>query len=59
MRLPAASVPKTPAAAEQALSDGVNGFVQTLTGRPLVGDGANGTTNAQGMGTAGGAGGWL
>lgn len=33
-------------------------FVE-LTGRPLVGDGANGYTNAQGIGTAGGAGGWL
>ncbi|WP_260861107.1 PE family protein, partial [Mycobacterium simulans] len=28
-----------------------------LTGRPLIGDGANGYTNAQGVGTAGGAGG--
>ncbi|WP_204080020.1 PecA family PE domain-processing aspartic protease [Mycobacterium riyadhense] len=33
-------------------------FVE-LTGRPLIGDGANGYTNAQGAGTAGGAGGWL
>ncbi|KAA1251054.1 PE family protein [Mycobacterium simiae] len=33
-------------------------FVE-LTGRPLIGDGANGYTNAQGVGTAGGAGGWL
>jgi hypothetical protein len=56
---PAASIPTTPSAVEQALADGVNGVVQTLTGRPLVGDGTNGTTNAQGVGTAGGAGGWL
>lgn len=33
--------------------------LQALTGRPLVGDGANGTTNAQGAGTSGGPGGWL
>jgi hypothetical protein len=57
--LSAASIPTTPAAGQQALTDGVNGFVQTLTGRPLVGNGTDGTTNAQGVGTAGGAGGWL
>lgn len=33
-------------------------FVE-LTGRPLVGDGANGYTNAQGVGTDGKPGGWL
>jgi hypothetical protein len=33
--------------------------VMDLTGRPLIGNGANGTTNAQGVGTSGGAGGWL
>jgi hypothetical protein len=33
--------------------------VELLTGRPLVGNGANGTTNAQGAGTAGGGAGWL
>jgi hypothetical protein len=33
--------------------------VKDLTGRPLVGNGANGTTNTQGVGTPGGAGGWL
>ena len=45
--------------AEQTMLGAVNGAVQTLTGRPLIGNGANGTTNAQGVGTAGGAGGWL
>ncbi|MCV7179316.1 PecA family PE domain-processing aspartic protease [Mycolicibacterium sphagni] len=55
----AVAVPATPSAAEQALSGGINGFVQTLTGRPLVGNGANGTTNAEGVGTAGAPGGWL
>jgi hypothetical protein len=34
-------------------------MVQTLTGRPLVGNGADGTTNAQGAGTPGGPAGWL
>lgn len=38
---------------------GVNGVVQTLTGRPLVGDGTDGTTNAAGAGTPGGSAGWL
>jgi hypothetical protein len=37
----------------------INTPVEDLTGRPLVGNGANGSTNAQGVGTAGGAGGWL
>ena len=37
----------------------VNGPVEKLTGRPLIGNGANGYSNAQGVGTAGGAGGWL
>ncbi|WP_236982100.1 MULTISPECIES: PecA family PE domain-processing aspartic protease [Mycobacterium] len=37
----------------------VNDPVLQVTGRPLYGDGANGYTNAQGVGTAGGAGGWL
>ncbi|EHB57981.1 PE-PGRS family protein [Mycolicibacterium rhodesiae JS60] len=47
-------------AALQQLSGGdVNSVVQTLTGRPLVGNGADGTTNAQGVGTAGAPGGWL
>lgn len=32
---------------------------QIVTGRPLIGDGANGYTNSQGVGTPGGAGGWL
>jgi hypothetical protein len=34
-------------------------MVLALTGRPLIGNGANGTTNAQGVGTPGGPGGWL
>jgi hypothetical protein len=37
----------------------VNGPVQELTGRPLIGGGADGYTNSQGVGTPGGAGGWL
>lgn len=37
----------------------VNDPVLQMTGRPLFGDGANGYTNAQGVGTPGGAGGWL
>lgn len=37
----------------------VNGLSDTLTGRPLIGNGAAGTTNAQGVGTPGGPGGWL
>ncbi|MHA7649246.1 PecA family PE domain-processing aspartic protease [Mycobacterium sp. ML4] len=37
----------------------VNDPVLQVTGRPLFGDGANGYTNAQGVGTAGRAGGWL
>ena len=45
--------------AEQTMLNAVNGPVQALTGRPLIGNGANGTTNAQGAGTPGGPGGWL
>jgi hypothetical protein len=41
------------------LTDLINQPFQTLTGRPLVGDGANGYTTPQGVGTAGGPGGWL
>nr|WP_231985139.1 PE family protein [Mycobacterium sp. E796] len=37
----------------------VNGQVEELTGRPLMGNGADGYTNSQGIGTPGGAGGWL
>jgi PE family len=37
----------------------INAPVEDLTGRPLVGNGANGYTNSAGIGTAGGAGGWL
>ncbi|MCV7199536.1 PecA family PE domain-processing aspartic protease [Mycobacterium angelicum] len=39
--------------------DAVNNPFRELTGRPLFGDGADGYTNAQGIGTPGGAGGWL
>ncbi len=35
----------------------INAPTSTLLGRPLIGDGANGVTNAQGVGTPGGAGG--
>ena len=37
----------------------VNAPTEALLGRPLIGNGANGTTNAQGVGTAGGPGGIL
>jgi hypothetical protein len=37
----------------------VNRPFQELTGRPLIGNGANGFTNSQGLGTSGGTGGWL
>ncbi|MFV0495683.1 PecA family PE domain-processing aspartic protease, partial [Mycobacterium sp.] len=37
----------------------INDPIREFTGRPLFGDGVNGYTNAQGVGTAGGAGGWL
>ncbi|KQH79359.1 hypothetical protein AO501_15075 [Mycobacterium gordonae] len=37
----------------------INDPVLQATGRPLFGDGANGYTTAQGVGTPGGAGGWL
>src|SRR3984893_4690548 len=37
----------------------VNGPLQEMTGRPLMGNGADGYTNSQGTGTPGGAGGWL
>lgn len=43
----------------QLLSGVVSGPVRELTGRPLIGNGANGYTNSQGVGTPGGAGGWL
>ncbi|WP_156690565.1 PE family protein, partial [Mycobacterium sp. Marseille-P9652] len=41
---------------EQDLLGAINSPVQILTGRPLIGDGANG---APGSGQAGGNGGWL
>ncbi|AYE96881.1 PE family protein [Mycobacterium paragordonae] len=37
----------------------INDPVLQATGRPLFGDGADGYTTAQGVGTPGGAGGWL
>ena len=37
----------------------INAPFDVLTGRPLIGNGANGTTTATGLGTAGGPGGWL
>ena len=37
----------------------INLPTNVLVGRPLIGNGANGTTNAQGVGTRGGAGGFL
>jgi hypothetical protein len=37
----------------------INAPINTLLGRPLIGNGANGITNAQGVGTPGGAGGFL
>ena len=46
-------------AAEQALLSVINAPTNFLFGRPLIGNGANGTTNAQGVGTPGGAGGIL
>lgn len=39
--------------------DALNAAALPWFGRPIIGDGANGTTNAQGVGTAGGAGGLL
>ena len=47
------------ASVQQMLLNAVNTPVQALTGRPLIGNGANGTTTAQGVGTPGGPGGWL
>ncbi len=44
---------------EQGLLDVVNLPTNLLLGRPLIGDGASGTTNAQGVGTPGGGGGLL
>ncbi|TDL05470.1 PE family protein [Mycobacterium paragordonae] len=43
----------------QPLLDLINTPTMTLLGRPLIGDGANGYTDAQGIGTKGGAGGLL
>ncbi|OBI47706.1 PE domain-containing protein [Mycobacterium sp. E787] len=43
----------------QLLLNAVNAPFVALTGRPLVGNGVNGTTTTQGVGTPGGPGGWL
>ncbi len=43
----------------QLVSSAVNLPFQEVTGRPLMGDGTNGYTNSQGVGTPGGPGGWL
>ncbi|WP_261878874.1 PE family protein, partial [Mycobacterium marinum] len=51
-----ASAEAANAAPFQGLLGAVNAPVQTLTGRPLIGNGANG---APGTGANGGAGGWL
>ncbi|MFY2860851.1 PE domain-containing protein, partial [Mycobacterium sp. THU-M104] len=47
------------ASVAQLLLNLVNAPTDTLLGRPLIGNGANGYTNAQGVGTAGQAGGIL
>lgn len=44
---------------QQLLLGLINAPTSTLLGRPLIGNGANGMTNAQGMGTPGAAGGIL
>lgn len=45
--------------AEQDVTAAVNAPTDTLLGRPLIGNGANGYTNARGIGTSGHAGGLL
>lgn len=47
------------AASANPLLDFINSPFQTFLGRPLIGDGANGFTDANGYGTNGGAGGFL
>ncbi|MBW0016009.1 MAG: PecA family PE domain-processing aspartic protease [Mycobacterium sp.] len=44
---------------EQDVFGAINAPTNALLGRPLIGNGADGTTNAEGVGTAGGAGGIL
>jgi hypothetical protein len=44
---------------EQDVLGVINAPTNTVLGRPLIGNGANGTTTAQGVGTPGGAGGIL
>jgi hypothetical protein len=44
---------------EHDVLDVINAPTNTLLGRPLIGHGADGTTNVQGVGTPGGAGGIL
>lgn len=46
-------------AAANPLLDLINAPVLSLLGRPLIGDGVNGYTDAQGIGTKGGAGGLI
>ncbi|OBI82714.1 PE domain-containing protein [Mycobacterium sp. 1245805.9] len=46
-------------ALEKDALDLINAPTDTLLGRPLIGNGANGTTTAEGVGTPGGAGGIL
>jgi len=44
---------------EQDVLGAINAPTNTLLGRPLIGNGSNGTTDAEGVGTSGGAGGIL
>jgi hypothetical protein len=44
---------------EQEVLAAINAPTNTLLGRPLIGNGIEGTTNAEGVGTSGGAGGIL
>jgi len=55
----AAQYANAEAANANPLLSAINAPFQAALGRPLIGDGANGITNAQGIGTAGGAGGIL
>ncbi|MCV7098844.1 PE family protein, partial [Mycobacterium palustre] len=44
---------------QQGILELINAPTNSVLGRPLIGNGANGTTNAHGVGTAGGPGGLL
>ncbi len=60
LRAAATSYTGTEAAhVQQLLLGAINAPSNALLGRPLIGNGANGTTNAQGVGTPGGPGGIL